>query len=189
MSQNKSVKYHILSAIKENKGHISFDELMNLSGLSFIELSSMIGLLLKETRIGLYVILHMEKGDRYRSRMEDLFSNFMDLLSKNFMRERNIGFYASELCISPKYLTTTIKQASGKTPTEWISERTIKEIEHRLRYSQASIKEIAYDLNFSNGSHFGKYFKSKIGMSPSLYRSVYNKNVSNNNKNNKSKRV
>ena len=63
-----------------------------------------------------------------------------------------------------------VKAASGKTPTKWIQEETIKEIERMLCHTRMPIKEIVYRLNFPNASFFGKYFKQYVGVSPKEYR-------------------
>lgn len=97
----------------------------------------------------------------------------MDLLFLHCGKKRYVTFYASKLCITPKYLCSIIKKVSGKTPAEWINEKTIHEIEYRLCHTQASIKEIAYELDFPNASFFGKYFKAQKGMSPKHYRETF----------------
>jgi AraC-like DNA-binding protein len=172
MNRNESIRNCIMAAIQQSGGHTSFDELMNISGLSFVELSSMIGMLLKEKQLVLSVANNNNRR-KYRIRAEELFDKFIELLSEHFMHERSVKFYASELCISPKYLTTVIKQTSGKTATVWINNKVVNEIIRRLLYSQSSIKEIAYDLNFTNVSFFGKFFKARSGMSPLYFRKEY----------------
>lgn len=172
MERNKSIRHCIMAAIRQSCGHVPFDELMSISGLSFVELSSMIGMLLKENQLTLSIARNYKKRG-YSTRAEELFDEFMDLLSENFMRERSVKFYASELSVSPKYLTTVVKQASGKTPTVWINQRVFNEIKHRLLYTPASIKEIAYELHFPNASFFGKFFKARSGMSPLYFRRAY----------------
>ena len=170
MELDESVKGQVMATIKDNNGNISFESLMDICGLNMMELYSIIGKLLKEKRISLYVSDKMECNDIYRPRIEALFNQFMDLLSTHYMQERSVRFYASALCITSKYLSAAIKLASGKTPTAWITERVINEIKYRLLHSQATIKEIAFELNFCNISFFGKYFKSRTGMSPLHYR-------------------
>ena len=81
-----------------------------------------------------------------------------------------MGFYARQLCITPKYLTTLIKRISGLSVSEWIDNYVIIEAKTLLKYSTMSIQEIAYCLNFPNQSFFGKYFRSHTGMTPSAYR-------------------
>ena len=81
-----------------------------------------------------------------------------------------MGYYARQLCITPKYLTTLIKRISGKSVSEWIDSYVILEARTLLKYSNMSVQEIAYYLNFPNQSFFGSYFKRNTGMSPSQYK-------------------
>lgn len=103
-------------------------------------------------------------------RHERYFERFMQVLSRHYMRERSVGFYAEELSLTPKYLTTVIRKASGRTATDWINSFVVLEAKNLLKYSALSIQEIAYRLNFPNQSFFGKYFKSHTGKTPSAYR-------------------
>ena len=81
-----------------------------------------------------------------------------------------MGFYARQLCITPKYLTTLIKRISGLSVSEWIDNYVILEAKTLLKYSTMSIQEISYSLNFPNQSFFGCYFKRHAGLSPSQYK-------------------
>lgn len=99
-----------------------------------------------------------------------LFNEFMSLLQQYNKRERNVSFYARQLNITPKYLSSVVKEVSGKTAARWIDESVILEAKTLLKYSGMSIQEIAYHLNFSTQSFFGKYFKQHTGTSPSRYK-------------------
>ena len=57
-----------------------------------------------------------------------------------------------------------------KIGLEWIDSYVILEAKTLLKYSDMSVQEIAYALNFPNQSFFGSYFKRNTGMSPSQYR-------------------
>jgi AraC-like DNA-binding protein len=94
----------------------------------------------------------------------------MTLLNQHFKYERSIEFYASKLCVTPKYMTTLIKKTSGKSAMEWINEYVVMEAKHLLKYSDMSIQEISDYLNFSNQSFFAQYFKRFSDYSPSNYR-------------------
>lgn len=173
MEDENSAIITVLTAIEQNGGNLSFYELEKSTGLSFVELSTVIGLLMKENRL-LARVNHFAKGTYfYKSSQDALYARFMDLLFMHHRWERSVAFYASKMCITSKYLTTVIKAASGKTPSEWIREETIKEIEHMLCHTQMPIKEIVYWFNFPNASFFGKYFKAQKGISPKHYRKTY----------------
>lgn len=98
------------------------------------------------------------------------FNRFMQLLSLNYMEHHSIRHYASAMCLTPKYLSSIIKEFSGKLATQWIDEYVILEAKNLIKYSEMSIQEIAYTLHFPNQSFFGKYFKKHTGFSPKEYR-------------------
>ncbi len=103
-------------------------------------------------------------------RSEVLFDEFMSLLQRYNQRERNVAFYAERMNITPKYLSTVVKEVSGKTAARWIDESVVLEAKTLLKYSGLSIREIAERINFSTQSFFGKYFKQHTGTSPSRYK-------------------
>ncbi len=106
-----------------------------------------------------------------RKRNNAYFNTFIEELSKHYMHARNVGFYAERLHLTPKYLTTLLRTTTGRTATEWIDEYVVLEAKNLLKHSPMNIQEIAYYLNFSNQSFFGRYFKQHTGMTPSAYRS------------------
>ena len=117
-----------------------------------------------------YLAEHPEGQNNSHNRAEEYFKQFTHLLGEHFREERSVGFYARQLCITPKYLTTLIKRISGQSVSEWIDNYVILEAKTLLKYSTMSIQEIAYCLNFPNQSFFGSYFKRNTGMSPSQYK-------------------
>lgn len=103
-------------------------------------------------------------------RVKDVFDRFIDLVTEYHSSERGMAFYADKLCLTPKYLSKLVKQASGKSAPEWIDEFVILEAKNLLKYSGSTIKEIVYKLHFPNQSVFYKYFKAHTGITPSDYR-------------------
>ncbi|MCH4155333.1 MAG: helix-turn-helix domain-containing protein [Muribaculaceae bacterium] len=99
-----------------------------------------------------------------------VFQKFLISLYNHYRKERTVTFYADELCISPKYFSTIIKEKSGMTVLQWIVSLVISDSKQMLEYSDASIKEIAADMNFPTQTFFGKYFKQYVGISPKEYR-------------------
>lgn len=173
MEYDESIKDTVWTAIKTTQS-FSFNDLMKSTNLNFTDLSTIIGLLLQENRLSLY-INNIPKSDKknYVTRKEDLCFQFMNLLSECITSERSVTYYASKLCVTPKYLCTVIRRVSGKVPSVWIKEKIINEMKYRLRYTQATIKEISFQLNFATTSFFGKYFKSQTGVSPKYYRAIH----------------
>ena len=116
------------------------------------------------------VMFRIQSGDRKQSRAEVIFAQFIDLVENNFREEKRVSWYAKQLCITPKYLSESVKQVSRRTPNEWIDNYVILEARVMLKDSALSIKEITQRLHFPNQSFFGKFFKEHVGMSPSKYR-------------------
>ena len=104
------------------------------------------------------------------SRNQEIYMGFIPTVQKNYMRERNITFYADVLCISPKYLSQVIKNVTGRLAGEWISDYVILEAKALLKTKRYTVQQICDMLNFANQSFFGKYFKRKTGMSPKAYQ-------------------
>ena len=113
---------------------------------------------------------HERVEERPLSRRANYVQEFMRLMHENYRQERSVGFYADKLFISPKYLSLIIKEMTGRSAAEWIDECVILEAKNLLRYSGKNIQQVAYELNFTNQSSFGKYFKHLTGMSPSQFQ-------------------
>ena len=96
--------------------------------------------------------------------------DFIELVNADNGTHRSVAYYADKLCYSPKYLSSVIKDTTGKTPMQFIQENTIKHIKYKLRHSNMSIKEVADSFNFPNASFFGKFVKLHTGMTPIEYR-------------------
>lgn len=117
-----------------------------------------------------YQTAHTRESDKDETRSEQLFNKFMKLLEAYHTKERSLQFYADKMCLTPKYVSGAIKSYSGKGALEWINEYVVLEAEIMLRYTEMSVQEIAYALNFPTQSAFGKYFKQQLGVSPKQYR-------------------
>ena len=98
------------------------------------------------------------------------FQRFLDLLHSKEVKHRTVESYASDLCISPKYLTVICKKNSGRTANEWITEHVLEDIRYYLKQTDLSIKQICDRLGFPNPSFFGKYVKDHFGMTPLDFR-------------------
>ena len=111
------------------------------------------------------------KGESPASaRINQIFERFMALVTEYHTKERGMAFYAEKLCLTPKYLSKLVKQASGRSAPAWIDSFVILEAKNMLKYSDQSIKEIVYNLHFPNQSVFYKFFKAHTGLTPSEYR-------------------
>lgn len=104
------------------------------------------------------------------TRREELLTHFIGLLFQFHRQERSIQFYADKMSLTPKYLSKVIREASGKSVSQWIDEMVIMEAKAMLKSSNLTVLQISEKLNFPNASFFGSYFKKRTGISPIQYR-------------------
>ena len=111
-----------------------------------------------------------DQSDPYYRRKDTLFQAFMKKIFSMEVKPRSVTWYADQLCVTPKYLTSVCKNSCGRTAFDLINEAVLTDVRYQLKYSQKSIKEIADYLDFPNISFFGKYVRNHVGCSPKEYR-------------------
>ena len=109
-------------------------------------------------------------GNMQQLKQNALLDRFIKLVQENFREHRNVGFYADRLCLTPKYLSTVIKDNSGVSAGEWIDNYVAMEAKTLLKSTDMTVKQIIDELNFPSQSFFGRYFKRIVGVSPIEYK-------------------
>lgn len=107
------------------------------------------------------------------TKKEQLFKNFLDLLDKHYLNNRSVNFYAKQLNITPKYLSSTTTSIAGLSASRIIDSYVVFQIKLELYINTRSVKEISKSFNFQSQSFFGRYFKRVTGMSPREYINKY----------------
>ncbi len=97
---------------------------------------------------------------------------FNSLVAKHFLKNKDVGFYADSLNISPKYLSEILLAASGKTAKALIDDVVFMEAKSLLRQTTMTVQEIAIWLGYTDTSYFTKAFKAKEGYTPQQYRKL-----------------
>ena len=108
---------------------------------------------------------HENKSGKIR-----LVTKFKDLVDRNVETKHKVSDYASMLNISSKYLNQLVKEVMGVTAKKVIQEQLTIRARRELKFTNESIKEIAFKLGFSEPFHFSNYFKKQTGSSPSDFR-------------------
>lgn len=104
------------------------------------------------------------------SRGEQLVDRFLKLVQMHCRQERQLDFYAQELCISSKYLAATVKTVTGKTAGDWIEDYVMLEAKAMLTNTDMTISQISDHLHFPDTSTFGKYFRRHTDLSPKEFK-------------------
>ena len=104
------------------------------------------------------------------SRQRQMLEQFIKLAINDHTREHLVGYYADKMCVTPKYLSKIVKEASGRSVPDWLNELLILDAKNMLRHSDMTIKEISARLNFPSQSFFFRFFKNHTGQTPTQYR-------------------
>ena len=107
------------------------------------------------------------------SRQDEIFKKFVALVHENCISQREVNFYANELCISTKYLTGICRSVTGDSAKKIIDDFAILEIKVLLQSTELTMQDIADRLGFPDQSYLGRYFKRHEGMSPREYQNRY----------------
>ena len=106
-----------------------------------------------------------------KSGVEQLLLRFHALIADNYNKSREVKFYAEQLCLSPKYFGTVVRQALGYSAGELIARYVMVRAKHLLHYHRKlTIQQVSDRLGFSDQTAFARYFKSHSGQTPQEYR-------------------
>ena len=118
-----------------------------------------------------YVNQHQIKGELFEN-IEVL--KFIRSLNKNFKEKHHVKDYTQMLGISKTYLNKRLK-SFGKSASDLIKTRILIEAKKELLYTDLSISEIAYNLNFSEPANFNRFFKKLTSITPNHFRKEFSK--------------
>lgn len=152
--------------------HVYFDQV----GCTCI--SQLVLLQLKAFFIGFHEYLQRNprttKSNGESPRMREMFNRFMMLVERDYKLSRDVAYYASQMNITPKYLTLIVRQMTHETPKHIIDHYTILQLKLQLTASRQSVKEISWEYHFNDVSFFCRYFKRHTGLTPMEIRTVGN---------------
>lgn len=83
--------------------------------------------------------------------------------------QHDVHTIAEKLSMTTSRLYEIVKEFSGVSPKEWITNRLIQEAQRKLQYSGVSVKELAYELGFNDPGYFSRLFKKNTGKSVSAF--------------------
>ena len=106
------------------------------------------------------------------TQMAQVMNNFIGMLERgDYRKNREVGYYADKLCVTPKYLSEVCKKVSGYSANSWINRYAAIELVHLLKDKSLSLTDIAYMFDFSSPSHFSRFVQNNLGQKPSAFRS------------------
>lgn len=104
------------------------------------------------------------------SRSEELAGQFLSLVDMHCHEHHNIKWYADALHLTPVYVSNVVKQVTGQTAGDNITDCLVRKAKSMLLTSTLSVQQISDRLGFQNQSHFGTFFRRAVGTSPQKFR-------------------
>lgn len=95
---------------------------------------------------------------------------FLDLLEQQFTNMHLPNQYAEKLFVTANYLNALCKKTLGKSAGETIRGRLLLEAKRLLVNADLNISQVALQLNFTDPSHFSKFFKKATGQLPEDFK-------------------
>ena len=100
----------------------------------------------------------------------ELIKKFMLLVNKNFIQNKMVNDYASDLFVTPNYLNSVVKKVTGYSASYHIQQRIILEAKRLALDPEINMKEIGYKLGYEDVAHFSKFFKINGGVNFTNFR-------------------
>jgi len=113
---------------------------------------------------------HSESTANTHSRSAELARQFKNLLAAHIHTIKSPSEYASKLNVSPGYLNEAIKKVTGSTVSYWIQQEIFSEAKRLLYHSDVDVKQIAYELGYTDCAYFIRSFRKASGLSPLKFR-------------------
>ncbi len=92
------------------------------------------------------------------------------LMERHYKGNRTAGFYAEQIGLTAKRINEILRQRTGFTISQLLYQLLLIEAKREIYHNRLSIKEIAYNLGFSDKSYFARFFKKHTGLTPEQFR-------------------
>ena len=96
---------------------------------------------------------------------------YQQLVEQNAIHQHKVETYANDLGITLAHLSECVKEVTGMTAGEILRRQLVLEAKRLLAYSNGTVASIAHELNFTDASYFGRFFKRETSQTPRQFRS------------------
>lgn len=100
----------------------------------------------------------------------DVIQKVIAFMKTNTSHRLTLEEIAQSVKYSPSYLSNIFTQRTGMTPIDYFNHLKIQRACVLLDFSEMKIKEIAFELGFSDQYYFSKVFAKYMAMSPLAYK-------------------
>ncbi|MGN0998187.1 MAG: response regulator [Faecousia sp.] len=104
------------------------------------------------------------------SKNEDVVNKVKDYIAQHLDGDTSLYALSGYVHFCPEHLLRVFKKQEGITILQYINDLKLANAVQMLSETEVPIKEIASGLGFTSAGYFGRFFKSKLGVSPNAYR-------------------
>ncbi|NOV00867.1 helix-turn-helix domain-containing protein [Paenibacillus planticolens] len=119
------------------------------------------------------VIIGRDRKVGFPSESDDLMEKARQYLTDHAYGSLSMLDLAESLALTPVQFTRRFRKAFAQTPSQFLNEMRLTRVRHLLEGSALTLDAIAAKCGFENGFYLSRVFTQKIGMAPSVYRSMY----------------
>jgi len=130
-----------------------------------------------ETHLRMFLIQTLRLVERQQTatpentpKQNNLAQDFIALVEKHFRTSHSVSSYAEKLFVAPKSLSKRLQALEYPSPSRIIKDRIILEAKRQLKFSNKTVREIAFELGFEDAAYFSRLFSKNAGISPANYR-------------------
>lgn len=155
----------------------SIIKLQNLNNGTYTQVQEPLLSAIVEQSVICYQRRTLIKSEKLGLRAISISKEFRKLVKAHFRTIKRPFEYAENLNITVAHLSDTVKKVTGLSASEMIQKAVMNEAQRLLCYSEASIKEISYQLGYIDTKYFIRLFTKKSGCSPNEFRKRYSKKL------------
>jgi AraC-like DNA-binding protein len=100
------------------------------------------------------------------------YQNSVEVIQKNFISLQSLEQIAEACHIDSAYLCRLFKRFGNRSPYQYLMRMKMNLAAQKLRLPNSSVKEIAFELGFSDPFHFSRVFKKIFGIPPSKFKNL-----------------
>lgn len=100
---------------------------------------------------------------------------YKQLLEKNICKLNKVNDYAELMHLSRVTLNKAVTEEFGVSASHLLKQRLLQEVKNALLFTDETVKEIAFRLNFSEPNHLMRFFRQQTGKTISNFINEYDK--------------
>lgn len=114
--------------------------------------------------------LTTDLADHLRCADEPLLAAVFEAIEARYHQPISLADIAADLALTTGYLTTAVRRKTGRTVTQWITQRRMQQARLLLTETDLAVSAISRRVGYPDTSYFSKRFRARHGVTPTQWR-------------------